>query len=113
MEQKGFHCDRVEQQRGVEAWSPVPGFQVQGFDFMQMQADILGAKVVRPVVNETTALGAAYAAGLATGFWASTDDVRDNWAKDHAFDAVISTDKREAAYKGWKKAIDKSKGWLD
>ena len=91
----------------------VDGGAVKNDLLMQMQADILGAKVVRPVVNETTALGAAYAAGLATGFWTSTDDVKNNWAKDHAFDAALPAAKREEAYKGWKKAIDKSKGWLD
>ena len=91
----------------------VDGGAVKNDLLMQMQADILGAKVVRPVVNETTALGAAYAAGLATGFWSSTDDVKDNWAKDHAFGPEMTEEKREAAYGGWKKAIEKSKGWLD
>jgi glycerol kinase len=89
----------------------VDGGAVKNGLLMQMQADVLGAKVVRPVVNETTALGAAYAAGLATGFWSSTDDVKNNWAKDHAFDAELPAEEREAAYKGWMKAIEKSKGW--
>lgn len=91
----------------------VDGGAVKNCLLMQMQADILGTRVVRPVVNETTALGVAYAAGLATGFWTSTDDVKDNWAKDNSFDAAVSAEKREAAYSGWKKAIDKSRGWLD
>ena len=80
---------------------------------MRLQSDILGKKVVRPVVNETTALGAAYAAGLAVGFWESVDDLRANWAEDVNFEPVASDEKRETGYKGWKKAIEKSKGWVD
>ena len=91
----------------------VDGGAVRNNLLMQMQSDILGAKVVRPVVNETTALGAAYAAGLAVGFWKDTNELRSNWAEDRRFDSLVSEEKREAAYKGWKKAIEKSKGWLD
>lgn len=80
---------------------------------MQLQADILGADVVRPVVNETTALGAAYAAGLATGFWKDEGDIRANWAQDHKFTPELDADDREKAYCGWKKAIEKSRGWTD
>lgn len=91
----------------------VDGGAVKNNLMMQMQSDILGAKVVRPVVNETTALGAAYAAGLAVGFWKSTEELRDYWAEDVSFDTLVSDEKREAGYSGWKKAIEKSKGWLD
>ena len=91
----------------------VDGGAVKNNLMMQMQSDILGAKVVRPVVNETTALGAAYAAGLAVGFWKDTTDLRKNWAEDVSFDTLVSDEKREAGYKGWKKAIEKAKGWLD
>jgi glycerol kinase len=80
---------------------------------MRLQSDILGKKVVRPVVNETTALGAAYAAGLAVGFWKNVDDLRINWAEDVNFTPTASPEKREAGYKGWKKAIEKSKGWVE
>jgi glycerol kinase len=91
----------------------VDGGAVKNNLLMQMQADILGVTVDRPVVNETTALGAAYAAGLAVGFWKSTDELKHHWASDRRFDALLSEEKREAAYKGWQKAIEKSKGWID
>jgi len=91
----------------------VDGGAVKNNLLMQLQADALGKKVVRPVVNETTALGAAYAAGLAVGFWKNLDDLHANWAEDTNFKPVVSCEKREAGYKGWKKAIEKSKGWVD
>ena len=75
---------------------------------MQLQADILGVPVVRPVVAETTALGAAYAAGLAVGFWTSLDALRSNWKADRQWEPAWSADQREAAYAGWKKAVEKS-----
>ena len=80
---------------------------------MQLQADILGTEVVRPVVNETTALGASYAAGLAVGFWKDESDIRANWAVDHVFKCESSVQEREKNYDGWKKAIEKAKGWTD
>ncbi|MDL2263639.1 glycerol kinase GlpK [Synergistaceae bacterium OttesenSCG-928-I11] len=91
----------------------VDGGAVKNNLLMQMQADILGGTVVRPVVNETTALGAAYAAGLATGFWRDTDELRANWAEDTRFEPAVSEAKRESGYRRWKKAIEKSKGWVD
>ncbi|MDR1136696.1 MAG: glycerol kinase, partial [Synergistaceae bacterium] len=91
----------------------VDGGAVKNNLLMQTQSDIIGAKVVRPVVNETTALGAAYAAGLAVGFWENLDDLRANWAKDLEFVPAVSDEKREESYRGWKKAIEKSKGWVD
>ena len=91
----------------------VDGGAVKNNLLMQLQSDILGKKVIRPVVNETTALGAAYAAGLAVGFWKNVDDLNANWAEDNNFTPSVSEEKREAGYKGWKKAIDKSKGWVD
>jgi glycerol kinase len=75
---------------------------------MQLQADILGVPVVRPVVAETTALGAAYAAGLAVGFWKTLDALRANWKADRQWEPAWSADQREAAYAGWTKAVDKS-----
>jgi glycerol kinase len=75
---------------------------------MQMQADILGVPVVRPVVSETTALGAAYAAGLAVGFWKTLDALRSNWKADRYWQPSWSNDQRETAYAGWKKAVEKS-----
>jgi glycerol kinase len=91
----------------------VDGGAVKNNLLMQLQSNILGAKVVRPVVNETTALGAAYAAGLAVGFWTNVDDLRANWAEDLTFSPVWSDEKKEGGYKEWKKAIEKSKGWVE
>ncbi len=79
---------------------------------MQLQADILGVPVVRPVVAETTALGAAYAAGLAVGFWTDLDDLRENWRMDKRWEPRWSADQRDAAYAGWKKAVERTLGWV-
>ena len=78
---------------------------------MQFQADILDVPVVRPVVAETTALGAAYAAGLAVGFWSSTDEIRANWAADKQWDPQLDADEREALYADWKKAVTRTFDW--
>ena len=91
----------------------VDGGAVKNDLLMQMQADILGTKVVRPEVNETTALGSAYAAGLAVGFWKSTDELKDHWAEDRRFDPLLAPEKRTEHYKGWQKAVTKAKGWID
>jgi glycerol kinase len=80
---------------------------------MQLQADILGVPVVRPVVSETTALGAAYAAGLATGFWKDLDDLRQNWKKDRQWDPTWSKDQRDQAYRNWEKAVQRTLDWVD
>jgi glycerol kinase len=80
---------------------------------MQLQADILGVRVSRPVVAETTALGAAYAAGLAIGFWRDTDELRANWRESRRWEPSWSADRREAGYAGWKKAIDRTLDWVD
>ncbi len=79
---------------------------------MQLQADILGVTVVRPRVLETTALGAAYAAGLASGFWVNTDDLIDNWAEDRRWEPTWSEDQREAGYRLWKQAVERTLDWL-
>lgn len=80
---------------------------------MQMQADILGVPVSRPVVAETTALGAAYAAGLAVGFWKDTDELRENWNESHRWSPEWSDDQRKVGYAGWKKAVTRSLDWVD
>jgi glycerol kinase len=80
---------------------------------MQLQADILGVPVSRPVVAETTALGAAYAAGLAVGFWADTDELRSNWREDRRWEPQWSEDRREAGYAGWRKAVERTLDWVD
>ncbi len=80
---------------------------------MQLQADILGVPVVRPAVRETTALGAAYAAGLARGVFASTDDLRRLWRADRTFEPAWEAGRREAALAGWKRAVERTRGWLE
>ena len=78
---------------------------------MQMQADISGAPVNRPMCVETTAMGAAYLAGLAVGYWASKEDVIKNWAIDRTFEPAIDEADRAARCKGWNKAVKCSYGW--
>jgi glycerol kinase len=78
---------------------------------LQFQADLLGVPVRRPVVAETTALGAAYLAGLAVGYWESFDDVQRNWALDREFGPSMPEADRERLYAGWKKAVGRSMGW--
>ncbi|HWH27511.1 MAG TPA: glycerol kinase GlpK [Mycobacteriales bacterium] len=80
---------------------------------MQLQADILGVPVSRPVVAETTALGAAYAAGLAVGFWASTDELRENWQEDRRWEPTWSDEQRAAGHAGWRKAVERTLGWVE
>lgn len=80
---------------------------------MQLQADILGVPVVRPTVNETTALGAAYAAGLATGLWSSLDDLKANWGVDRTFTPAWSEERRAEGYRGWKKAVARTREWIE
>ena len=80
---------------------------------LQFQADLLNVTVRRPVVAETTALGAAYLAGLAVGYWNGLDDVTKNWALDREFRPSMDAARREQLYAGWKKAVDRSLGWED
>jgi glycerol kinase len=80
---------------------------------MQIQADVLGVQVSRPVVAETTALGAAYAAGLAVGFWKNTDELRANWNESKHWDPVWSSEQRDAGYAQWKKAVERTLDWVD
>jgi glycerol kinase len=80
---------------------------------MQLQADILGVPVVRPVVAETTALGAAYAAGLATGYWKDLEDLRQNWIKDREWEPRWTADQRESGYARWQKAVERTLNWAD
>jgi glycerol kinase len=80
---------------------------------MQFQADVLGVPVVRPVVAETTALGAAYAAGIATGFWNGEQDVIDNWAEDKRWSPAADPKEVARIYRNWKKAVTKTFDWVD
>jgi glycerol kinase len=89
----------------------VDGGMVGNELLMQFQADILGVPVVRPVVAETTALGAAYAAGLAVGFWQSTDEIRANWTADRDWQPSMPASRRDELYAQWKKAVTKTFDW--
>ena len=80
---------------------------------MQFQSDVLGVPVIRPKVAETTALGAAYAAGLAVGYWAEVEDLRANWAKDHTWTPKMDAALRDKEYKLWKKAVTRTFDWTD
>ena len=78
---------------------------------MQIQADVLGVPVVRPKVLETTALGAAYLAGLAVGYWKNSDEVAANWQVDRTFEPAMPRARVDALIAGWDKAVGRSKGW--
>ncbi|WP_239336805.1 glycerol kinase GlpK [Frankia sp. CiP3] len=80
---------------------------------MQTQADILGIPVSRPVIAETTALGAAYAAGLAVNFWKGTDELAAHWREDRRWEPEWSADRRESGYAGWRKAVERTLNWVD
>jgi glycerol kinase len=80
---------------------------------MQIQADVLGVEVSKPVVAETTALGAAYAAGLAVGFWADTDELRQNWQEDRRWRPERSAEDRATGYAGWQKAVERTLDWVE
>ncbi|TFD67828.1 glycerol kinase GlpK [Cryobacterium ruanii] len=91
----------------------VDGGMIANNLLMQFQADILGVPVVRPVVAETTALGAAYAAGLAVGFWSGLDELRTNWQEDSRWTPQMDVPERSRQLRNWKKAVTKSFGWVD
>jgi glycerol kinase len=80
---------------------------------MQFQADILGVPVIRPRVAETTALGVAYAAGLAVGYWANREELRGKWAEDKRFVPTMSTAEAETLLAHWKKAVTRTFDWVD
>jgi glycerol kinase len=91
----------------------VDGGMVNNELLMQFQADLLNVPVIRPKVTETTALGVAYAAGLACGFWQNLDDLRDNWQVDKTWKPQMDSATRTKLYRGWQKAVSKSLNWID
>ncbi|MBN9211882.1 MAG: glycerol kinase [Microbacterium sp. 71-36] len=106
--------DAVNADSGVDLTElKVDGGMTANDALMQFQADILGVPVVRPVVAETTALGAAYAAGLAVGFWDNLDDLRANWQEDKRWEPDMDSDERDRELRLWKKAVTKSMDWVD
>jgi glycerol kinase len=105
--------DAMEKDSGVKLKSlKVDGGMVFNELLMQFQSDILNVPVVRPKVAETTALGAAYAAGLAVGFWKNIDELRANWDRAREWKPRMETAKREALYADWKKAVTKTFDWI-
>ena len=106
--------EAMEKDSGVALASlRVDGGMVSNDLLMQFQADILARGVVRPVVQETTSLGAAYAAGLAVGFYRDLDDLRRNWAVHRTWKPSMPTPQREQLYRTWKKAVTRSFDWLE
>jgi len=80
---------------------------------LQFQADLLGVQVQRPVVPETTALGAAYLAGLAVGYWGSLEEIEKNWVAGSTFEPASDREAIEGKYLGWKKAVERVRGWAE
>jgi glycerol kinase len=106
--------DAVNADAGVDlAELKVDGGMVRNDTLMQFQADILGVPVVRPRIVETTALGAAYAAGLAVGFWKDQDELRAKWSEDRRFVPKMSEEEREQRLAGWKKAVTRTFDWVE
>lgn len=105
--------DAMEKDSGVKLKAlKVDGGMVQNELLMQFQADMIAVPVIRPKVAETTALGAAYAAGLAVGFWQSLDELRANWGQEREWRPGMDATKREGLYAGWKKAVTRTFDWV-
>jgi glycerol kinase len=106
--------DAMNADSGVALTSlKVDGGMVVNDLLMQFQADVLGVPVIRPTVAETTALGAAYAAGLAVGFWREVEDLRENWGKDKQWDPDMDPAERDREYALWKKAVTRTFDWVE
>jgi glycerol kinase len=118
LEATAFQTREVLDAMNADSGVPLTALKVDGGMvynelLMQFQADILGVPVIRPQVAETTALGAAYAAGLAVGFWKNVEDLRSNWAKDKEWDPKMDSALRDKEYKGWKKAVTRTFDWVE
>ena len=104
--------EAVRSDAGVDlAALRVDGGMVANDFLLQFQADVIGCPVERPVVAETTALGAAYLAGLAVGFWADEQEVARGWRLDRRFEPALPAGERERLYRGWQRAVDLTRGW--
>ena len=105
-------AEAMEADSGIEMGRlRVDGGAVKNNFLCQLQADIVGSDIVRPVVDETTALGSAYAAGLAVGYWETLDELRENWRVDRLFEADPGSDDWNAKYDRWQEAVERSKDW--
>jgi glycerol kinase len=106
--------DAMEKDSGVKLRAlKVDGGMVFNELLMQFQSDILNVPVVRPKVAETTSLGAAYAAGLAVGFWKDTDELKKNWGRDKEWTPKMDSKRRQGLYSGWKKAVTRTFDWVE
>ena len=118
LESTAFQTREVLEAMNADSGVPLTELRVDGGmtaneALMQFQADQVNVPVVRPVVAETTALGAAYAAGIAVGFWQGENDVIDNWAEDKRWEPKMDEDERERLFRNWKKAVTKTFDWVD
>jgi glycerol kinase len=113
-----FQCREVADAMARDSGRPLAALRVDGGAtandlLMQMQADVLGVPIVRPAVRETTSLGAAFAAGLAVGAFGSKEDLRRLCRADRTFEPEWSEDRREAAFRGWRRAVDRARDWVE
>lgn len=118
LEATAFQSKEVIDAMNADSGVPLKTLKVDGGMvgndlLMQFQADVLDVSVIRPAVTETTALGAAYAAGLATGFWSGQDEIRTNWAEDKRWDPAMDPERRESEYHNWKKAVTRTLEWVE
>ncbi len=118
LEATAFQTREVLQAMERDSGAPLVALKVDGGmvvneTLMQFQADILGVPVIRPKVAETTALGAAYAAGLATGVWRDLDELRRNWQVDRTWEPVMDQARRDALYHDWQRAVERTFGWVE
>ena len=106
--------EAMNKDSGVDLTSlKVDGGMVQNDLLMQFQADVLDVPVIRPQVHETTCLGAAYAAGMAVGFWQGKEELAANWAEDKTWQPAMTLEARDAGYKGWLKAVERTYNWVE
>ncbi|MGH3721235.1 MAG: glycerol kinase GlpK [Pseudonocardiaceae bacterium] len=118
LEATAFQSREVLDAMNADSGVPVTSLKVDGGMvgnelLMQFQADILGVPVLRPVTSETSALGAAYAAGLAVGFWSGPEEIRTNWAVDRRWEPTMVPGRREDLYAQWRKAVTRTLNWVD
>ena len=118
LEATAFQTREVLEAMNADARIPLAALKVDGGMvrnelLMQFQADVLGVPVIRPTFTETTALGAAYAAGLAVGYWSGLDELRANWRKDKIWTPAMPSPVREQYYRDWKRAVMRSFGWAE
>ena len=118
LESIAYQVADVLEAMAADAAEPIDVLRVDGGAaandlLLQLQADILGVPVERPTVAETTALGAAHLAGLAIGYWNGLDDIAANWALDRRFEPSMSSDRRASLLRGWHRAIERARGWIE